>query len=89
MFIMRRDLMEAYCRWLFDILLELEGRLDISGYNSYDRRVFGFVAELLLDVWLEKNEVRTMDLPYLFLEKQNWLKKGAAFLGRKIRGGKK
>ena len=89
MFIMRRERMDEYCGWLFDILFELEKRLDISGYTPYDRRVFGFVAERLLDVWLEKNGIRTMELPYLFLEKQNWLKKGGAFISRKIRGGKK
>ena len=55
---------------------------------NYDRRVFGFVAERLLDVWLEKNEIRMMEQPYLFLEKENWLKKDGAFLSRKIRGEK-
>ena len=85
MFVMKRELLDGYCTWLFDILFELEKRLDISGYSANDRRVFGFVAERLLDVWLERNGYRTLDIPYVFLEKQNWLTKGAAFVMRKFR----
>ena len=86
MFIMRRKLLEEYCTWLFDILFELERRLDISSYSANDSRVFGFVSERLLDVWLETKRVPCQELPYVFLENQNWLKKGAAFLRRKWRG---
>ena len=86
MFIMRHDLLDRYCSWLFDILFELEERLDISGYSDYDKRVFGFVAERLLDVWLETNHIQYLELPVLHLESQHWLKKGTAFLKRKFRG---
>ncbi len=34
---------------------ELEKRLDISAYSQNDARVFGFVSERLLDVWLDAN----------------------------------
>ena len=88
MFVMRRDLLDRYCGWLFDILFELENRLDISAYSDYDKRVFGFVAERLLDVWLETNRIRYLELPVLHMESQHWLKKGTAFLKRKIRGRK-
>ncbi len=88
MFVMRRDLLERYCGWLFDILFALEERLDISGYSDYDRRVFGFVAERLLDVWLETEQIPYRELPVLHLESQHWLKKGTAFLKRKFRGRK-
>ena len=53
MFVMRRDLFDSYCTWLFSVLFELEKRLDISSFDTYNRRVFGFVSERLLDVWLE------------------------------------
>ena len=84
MFIMRRDLADSYCEWLFDILFELERRLDISAYSANDQRVFGFVSERLLDVWLETNNVRSRDIPYVFLERQNWLLKAGRFLKRKL-----
>ena len=88
MFVMRQDLLDRYCNWLFDILFTLENRLDISAYSDYDKRVFGFVAERLLDVWLETEGIPYRELPVLHLESQHWLKKGTAFLKRKFRGRK-
>ena len=84
MFIMKKDLADAYCAWLFDILFELEKRLDISSYNKNDQRVFGFVSERLLDVWLMTNNIKSKDIPYIFLEKENWITKGINFIMRKI-----
>ena len=84
MFIMRHDYLDDYCSWLFDILSILESRLDISKYSTNDARVYGFVGERLLDVWLETNKYHYKDVPYVFLENQHWLKKGTKFLLRKI-----
>lgn len=84
MFIMKKSISDAYCKWLFDVLFELEKRLDISDYSDNDKRVFGFVSERLLDVWLETNEIKYKDIPYIFLEKQNWITKGVNFILRKM-----
>lgn len=84
MLIMSRQTLDEYCTWLFGILFELGTRLDVSGYSDYDGRVFGFVAERLLDVWIETYGKHYMELPYIFTEKQNWFKKGSAFLKRKF-----
>lgn len=86
MLVMRRDLFDQYCGWLFAVLTELEARLDISAYSANDRRVFGFVAERLLDVWLYRNPVPYRELPVVHTESQRWPRKIAAFLRRKIRG---
>ena len=86
MFVMRRDLFDSYCEWLFSILFELEKRLDISSFDAYNTRVFGFVSERLLDVWLEKNNIPYKEQNVSFMEKQNWLKKGGLFLKRKFLG---
>ena len=84
MLIMKRPVLDAYCEWLFNILFELEERLDIGEYSQNDARVFGFVGERLLDVWLYPNNIAYMDIPYVFLEKQNSLLKGINFLSRKF-----
>lgn len=84
MFIMKKELADQYCEWLFEILFELEKRLDISSYSKYDQRVFGFVGERLLDVWLETNHITYKDIPYILLEKENWITKGANFILRKM-----
>lgn len=83
MLVMRCDLLDRYCTWLFTVLFELEKRLDISQYSANDRRVFGFVSERLLDVWLETNGVEYTELPVVNLESQHWPKKIWLFLKRK------
>ena len=58
MMIARKSVFDAYCKWLFDILFEVERNLDISEYTDYNKRVFGFISERLLAVWLQKNQIR-------------------------------
>ena len=90
MFVMRRPLFDAYCEWLFDVLFELERRLDITSYSAYDARVFGFVSERLLDVWLAAQDgVRVVELPIIHLESQHWPRKILSFLRRKLCGERK
>lgn len=86
MFVMRRDVFDSYCTWLFSVLFELEKRLDISSFDPYNKRVFGFVGERLLDVWLEKNVIMYREQNVSFMEYQNWLKKGGLFLKRIVLG---
>lgn len=84
MLIMKRPLFDRYCAWLFDILFELEKRLDVSTYSPYDRRVFGFVGERLLDVWIRANDIPYAELPVLHTESQHWPRKIFNFLRRKF-----
>ncbi len=84
MFIMRKDILDAYCEWLFSVLFELEKRLDISGYSPYNARVFGFVAERLLDVFIDTNKIPYKEMPVVTMERQNWIVKGGMFLLRKF-----
>lgn len=69
MFIMKRDLFNQYLSWLFGILFELEKRVDISGYDNYQKRIFGFLSERLLDVWLLHHAVNYAELPVLYFKK--------------------
>ncbi|ELY4671727.1 DUF4422 domain-containing protein [Cronobacter muytjensii] len=50
--VMKSLYFQEYCSFLFDVLTEAERRIDISGYDKYQRRVFGFLAERLLNAWL-------------------------------------
>jgi hypothetical protein len=84
MFIMKKDLVNQYCSVIFDILFELEKQINISDYNRYQSRVFGFISELLLDVWIEQNKLKYMEVPFINMEKTNWLKKGYSFLMAKF-----
>lgn len=80
MFVMRKDYFDAYCEWLFALLFELEARV-----TEVEPRLFGFLSERLLDVWLEANNLTYKEVPVAFMEKQNWVKKGSQFIKRKMR----
>lgn len=88
MFVMKWNLFDAYCQFLFDVLFALEKRIDINQYDQYEARVFGFISERLLNVWIEKNKIRYKEVPVVFLEQVNWLDKGSKFLKRKVVGRK-
>lgn len=47
-----RKLFDAYCTWLFSIFFELEKRINVRDYDDYHKRVFGFLSEQLLLVWI-------------------------------------
>ena len=82
MFVMEKALFNQCCNWLFDILFELEKRINISKYDIYEARIFGFMSERLFNVWLEQQNLKTCDVPVIFLENINWLEKIANFLKR-------
>ena len=59
----RGSLLDAYCGWLFPLLFTLEDRVDLSGANAYQRRLFGFLSERLLNVYILHNGLSADYLP--------------------------
>ena len=55
------QLFQSYAAWLFDILFEVQKRIDVSGYDLYNQRVFGFLSEQLLKVWIDKNDLKVYE----------------------------
>lgn len=86
MMIAKSKIFDEYSAWLFDILFEVEKRVDISGYSPSEARIFGYISELLLDVWIEVNRPKYCELPVAFIEGQNYLVKGANMIQRKLTG---
>lgn len=86
MLIARADLFDSYTEWLFQVLPEIEKRVDITEYTDYEKRIYGFVGEILLDVWVEKNQIKYVEVPVMFMGNQHWVKKIASFIYRKIKG---
>ena len=84
MMIMKKEILNDYCEWLFDILFELEKRIDISNYDTFHSRFFGRVSELLLDVWINTNGLKYEEVKVIDIEKVNWIKKGFSFLFAKF-----
>lgn len=58
MFIMPREQFERYSKWLFEILFEMERHENMDGYTIQEKRLYGYLGELLLNVWVLKNNLR-------------------------------
>jgi hypothetical protein len=58
MCVMKKEILNEYCEWLFDILFELEKRFDPKQYSAFHARYLGRISERLLDVWIMKNNIK-------------------------------
>lgn len=91
MMILRRDLLDAYCRWLFDILFTLRERMSGVELDAFQARFYGRVSEIIFNVWLD-HQLRSgvlapeqlREIPCIHMEPVNWWKKGTAFLKAKF-----
>ena len=88
MCIMKRELLDKYCSWMFPILFELEKEVDTSQMTAFEARLYGRVSELLLDVWIDKNKVNYKEIGFVQMGDENWGNKIKGFLKAKF-GGKK
>lgn len=84
MFIMKKEILDRYCEWLFCILDELEKRVGDIKYDDFHSRFYGRISELLLDVWINKNGLKYEEIDVKDIEPINWIKKGTAFLKAKF-----
>ena len=71
MFYTSRQEAEAYSNWLFDILFEVEKQTNIADYDSYQKRLYGFLAERLMNVWLHHRKAKVKYLPDFDLSKMD------------------
>lgn len=88
MMIMKKHILNEYCKWLFDILFELEKRIDPSQYDSFHARYLGRISERLLDVWINTKGYNYKEVKFMSIQKVNWWKKGTSFLRSKVTGKK-
>lgn len=84
MMIMPAAKFDAYAEWLFSILFEVEQNVDIATYDAQEGRVFGYLSELLLDVWLTTNQVSCAEVPVMYMEKQQLPARAFNLLKRKF-----
>lgn len=54
MFIMKKDIFDKYCTWLFDILFECEKKINYENYSVEAIRTPGHLSERLLNIYLMK-----------------------------------
>lgn len=71
MFYTSKKIIDKYCEWLFPVLFEAERCIDISQYDDYQKRIYGFISERLFNVWVIKNNLRIKYLPVINVETTN------------------
>ena len=88
MFIMKKELADDYFSWLFPILDSMYESMDLSDLTDFEARLFGRVSEILFNVWLDKNDLKIKEVPFMYMEKVDLFKKGISFLMAKFFGKK-
>lgn len=83
MFLTKYNIFEEYSRWIFDVLFKLEGKISISNYPA-QARVFGYISERLLNVYVHKCGLRVKYLPVIKIS-GDANESIVRYLGRKIR----
>ena len=72
MFVTRRNIFDAYCRWLFSFIIDATEEFlrtaDLDQTPPRRQRVMGYFAERMLTVWLLKNRLRINELNVMFIE---------------------
>lgn len=64
---------DAYCEWLFDILFQVEVQIQDNvkkNYDNYQSRVYGFISERLLNVWIRKQRYCVKEQPIIILDER-------------------
>lgn len=59
----RKELFDEYAKWLFCLMEKYEQLIDISEYSIDQARIFGFLTERLLNVWIIKKRLKIKELP--------------------------
>lgn len=81
MFVMRKDLFEDYCEFLFSTLKEIDNRIDSTNFSSAKSRFLGFLGEFVLSIYifkLRKNpniKIKEMNASLIMMPKPKDIKK--------------
>lgn len=84
MFVMSRPNFDSYASFLFEILQDVEEHVSLEGYSKQEQRVFGYLSELLLDVWINANKINYTEVPWGQIGPNHTMLKAFNFLKRKI-----
>ena len=65
MFIMNWQQFDRYCNWLFPLLEKVENKIDITNYPCDQKRIYGYMGERLLNVYIKAENIKTKHYPIL------------------------
>ena len=78
MFIMKKDIFNNYCEWLFEILEKCENKINTSNYSKSNKRVIGYLAERLTGFYISeliRKRVKYTCLPVVFFNNTEYQEK--------------
>lgn len=89
-----KNLFDEYCDWMFSIFFEVQKRIDLeTDEDEYHKRVFGFISEFLLLVWVTVKQLKVCECKVGMLgekaETREIKEKLAEYLARKDIAGAK
>lgn len=67
MMIMRWNDFTLYCEWLFNILFEARKRINIEHYNAVQGRIWGYMSERLLAVYVQHQNMKIKSYPIYWI----------------------
>lgn len=69
-FVMKKELFFQLCEFEFDVLTELEARVNLSTYNQQLKRIYGFMGEILYSVYIyhleKQKKYKIAHIPVLY-----------------------
>lgn len=70
--IARKCDVDRYCEWLFNYLFRLEEEIDKVYPGEEMPRALGMIAERMLDIWIEKEKMKTAECFTVNTERIDW-----------------
>lgn len=84
MFIGKKEIVDEYCNWLFDVLGKIEYATDIKNYDKQHKRIYGYLSEVLLNVYMQKNNVRIQYVQMIQLDESTGIQAAVRTIQRYI-----
>ncbi len=70
LFVTTKELFDEYAAWLFSVFDRASEQIDVSSYDDYHRRVYGFLSEQLIYVWVRWRGLRFREVPIGFTQEK-------------------
>lgn len=70
MFVMKKEVYDEYCTWLFSVLEVLEEKLNTRDYTNYNKRAIAFIAERLLFVYFYSKKLKLKFYPIYYIKEE-------------------
>lgn len=84
MIITNKQIYDDYSKWMFNILFELEKETDISTYSDYEKRIYGFLSEHLINIYVQHNKLK-VKYKTMELSEESYLKRRIRIFKKRVK----